>query len=64
MLQPGSERDLFEEAVGAQRPGDLGTQHLEGDLAGMLEVPGEIDGRHPAPTELALDRVALRDGDL
>ena len=59
VLQAGGELDFLEEAVGAERAGDLGPEHLERDLAGMLEVLREVDGRHAAATDLALDRVAV-----
>jgi hypothetical protein len=39
-------------------------QHLEGDRALVLEVPGEIHRSHAAPAELALDRVAVGQGGL
>jgi len=41
----------------------LGPQHLERHLAIVLEILGEVDGGHPTRTELALDRVAIGEGD-
>ena len=35
-----------------------GTEHLDRDFAVVLEVLGEVDGGHPARSELAPDRVA------
>ena len=58
MLEPRGELDLAEEAVGPERHGQLGVQHLERDRAVVLEVAGEEDGRHPAAAELALEGVA------
>ena len=48
-----------EEALGAERGGELGAQDLDGDVAIVLEVVREIDGGHAARAELALDAVAV-----
>ena len=58
MLQPRRELDLAQEPLGAQAVGQLGAQHLERDRPVVPEVPGEVDRRHPAAAELALERVA------
>jgi hypothetical protein len=34
-------------------------QNLDGDLAPVLDILGQIDSRHPASAELALDAVAI-----
>ena len=60
MLQPGGELDLAQEALRAERGGELGVEHLERDRAVVLEVVGEIDGGHAAAAELALERVTVR----
>ena len=62
MLQLGGGLDLGEEALGAEHGRELGVQHLDGDLAVVLEVLREIDRRHAARAELALDRVAIGKG--
>jgi len=36
-----------------------GMQHFEGDGPVVLHVMGEIDGRHAAPAELAVDHVSV-----
>ena len=54
--------DLLHEALGAEHGGELGLQDLEGDLAVVLEVLGEVDRRHAALAELALDAVAIGEG--
>ena len=54
--------DLGEEPLGAERRGEIGVQHLDRDVAVVLEVVREIDGRHAAAAELALDAVAIGDG--
>ncbi len=50
--------NLVQEAIRAERHGQLRTQHLDGDLTPMLEVTREIDGGHAAATQFALDSVA------
>ncbi len=47
------------EPIGAHRVGQLGMEHLERDLATVLHILGEIDGRHPATSELALDGILV-----
>ena len=59
MLQPGGELDLALEALGTERGGELGMEHLEGDRPVVPEITGEIDGGHAAAPELALEAVAL-----
>ena len=59
VLQPGGELDLALEALGAERGGELGEEHLEGDRAVVPEVLGEVDDGHAAAAELALERVAV-----
>ncbi len=59
VLQVGDGLDLTQEPLGADDGRELGAQHLDGDLAVVLEVVGEVDGGHAALAELALDRVAV-----
>ena len=46
MLEVGGDLDLGEEAVAADDGAELGMQDLDGDLAAVLEVFGEVDGGH------------------
>ena len=62
MLQVGGGLDLLEEPVGAHQGGEVRVQHLDRDLAIVLEVVGQIDRGHPAGTQLALDAVAAGEG--
>ena len=59
MLQPGGEADLALEALGPERGGQLGVEHLERHRPVVPEVLGEIDRGHAAAPELALERVAV-----
>ncbi len=59
MLQPGGEADLAEEALGAEGGGELGMEDLERDGAVEPDVLGQVDRRHAAAAELALERIAL-----
>ncbi len=47
--------DLAEEPLAAQRLGQVGVEDLDGDVAIVLEVAGEVDGRHATGAELAVD---------
>ena len=62
MLEPGGEVDLALEALGAERGGKLGEEDLEGDGPVVAEVVREIDDRHAAAAELALEGVAVGEG--
>ena len=57
MLKLGGDPDLAEEAVTAERGGELGKQDLDGDLAAVADVVGQIDDRHAAPPQLSNYRV-------
>ena len=48
-----------QEPLAAERRAEVGVQDLDGDVAVVLEVVREIDGRHAAGAELALDAVAI-----
>jgi hypothetical protein len=62
VLEIGGDLDLFGEAVGADDGGELGAEHLEGDLAVVLQVVGQVNGCHAAVAEFALDTVAVGEG--
>ena len=62
MLELGGDLDLAQEPLGTDDRGELGMQHLDGDLAVVLEVLRQVDGGHAAPAELALDQVAVGQG--
>ena len=62
MGERGGELDLAEEALAAERRGEVLVEDLDGDVAVVLEVVGEVDGRHAAGAELALDAVAIVEG--
>ena len=61
VLQPGHDPDLAKEARGAKEDAELGTQDLDGNGAVMANVVSQIDVRHPAPTNLPLDDIAVGD---
>ena len=62
MLELRGGGDLLHEAVGAQDGGQLGLEDLDGHLAVVLEVLGQVDRGHPALAQLPLDAVAVRQG--
>ena len=49
---------LLEEPVGADDGGEIGAEHLERDVAIVLEIAREVDGRHSSGAELATDPIA------
>ena len=64
MLEVGGGLDLREEPLRAEHGGQLGPEHLDGDLAVVLEVVGQVDGGHAALAQLALDLVGIGQGGL
>ena len=62
VLQLGRDADLAQESLGADRGGDVGIEHLDGDLPLVAAVPREVDVRHAAAAELPLDDVAVAEG--
>ena len=59
MLQPRGGLDLRQEPLAAERRTQVWMQDFDGHLAIVLVVVREVDGRHTAGTELALDAVAV-----
>jgi hypothetical protein len=50
---------LWPVSLGADDRRKLGAEHLDGDFAFVLEVLGEEDRGHAAPSQLPLDPVAV-----
>jgi hypothetical protein len=64
MLQLGGGFDLAEEALDADALGQLAVHDLDGDIAVVTHVVGEIDVRHSARADEPLDLVAVGHRDL
>ena len=64
MRERRGEADLAAEALGAKRGGEIRVENLERHLTAVLPVGSEIDRRHPAATELALERILGAEGRL
>ena len=62
MTQPRHDIDLAHETIRSERRGEFRTKHLDRDFALMLDVLAEVDGGHPALTQLTLDGVATFEG--
>ena len=62
MAQPRRELDLAQEALGPERLADLGLEHLDRDVAVVLEVVGEKHRRHAAFPEHAVERIPIGEG--
>jgi len=62
VVEAGSEPDLPEKSPPPQRFGELGMEHLERDVAVVLDVVGEVDRGHPSRPELALDTITVGEG--
>jgi hypothetical protein len=64
VLQIGGDLDLGEEPPAAEQGGELGVEHLDGDLAAVPQVLGEVDDGHAALADLSVETVALGERDL
>src|SRR2546425_8292834 len=64
MTEAGGGFDLAEKPLPPEGGGELRRQHLDRHRATVLQVLSEVDRRHPATAEFALDRVATGDGGL
>ena len=62
MIQPRRDLDLAQEALAADRRGNLRLQDLDRDLPPVLDVVGQVDGGHAAGADLGLDAVAIGRG--
>ncbi len=62
MGELGRELDLPQEAVGTDRCGQLGPQHLHGHIPLVADIVRQVDDGHPPTTQLALDLIAVREG--
>ena len=59
MVEPGSDLDLAQEAIGTEACGELGVKHLDGDLAVVPGVVREVHGGHATATDLAIHLIAV-----
>ena len=64
VLEVGGELDLGQEPLGADDGRELGAEQLERDPPVVAEVLGQVDGGHAAGADLALDPVAVGQGEL
>ena len=64
MVEASDDPDFLKEPLAAEHPGDVGSQHLQGDVAVVLRISREVDDRHRSATEFPLDRVPVGEGGL
>ena len=62
VLEIGGDLDLAQEPLGADDRRQFRPEHLDGDVAVVLEVLRQVDGGHAARAELALEAVAVGEG--
>jgi hypothetical protein len=58
MMELGGNADLAREALRAQQRGEIGTQHLDGDLGILPQVARQVHGRHAAASDFAHDGIS------
>ena len=63
MMQLRRQPDLAQEPLPSQHLRQPGMEHLQRHVTVVLEVAGEIDHRHAAVADLALDGVVIVEGD-
>ena len=64
MGELGGDLDFPQKALGAEHGGELRPEHLDGDLAMVFEVVGEVDRGHSPAAQLPLKAVAVGEGGL
>ncbi len=57
VVEPRGDPDLREKSVGADGGGEVGAEHLECDIAIVLDVASQVDRRHSAGTDFTLDAI-------
>ena len=62
VLELGGDPDLAQEALGADGGRQFRLEHLDGDAAFVLRVPGEVDEGHPALAQQALHVIMAGEG--
>ena len=62
MGQSSGDLDLAQKAVRPECGGELGAEDFDGDETLVFDIASEVDTRHPAAAELALNRVARAQG--
>ncbi len=62
MLEVGGGPDLAQEPLGPDHGGQLGSQHLDRDLAVVPQILREVDCGYASLAQLALDAVAVGEG--
>ena len=60
MVELGDHLDLPEETLRAEHGGQFGNEDLDGNLASVPKVIGEVDHGHPAPAQDARGPVGAR----
>ena len=61
MLQPSGGADLAQEPLSTECGTEIWMQHLDGDVAVVLEVVCEVHGGHATRAEFALEAIAVRE---
>src|SRR5205823_358086 len=62
MLKSRRSVDLAREALARQRRSEVRSQYLDRDRARVPDVVRQVDGRHTATTDFALNRIASSEG--
>jgi hypothetical protein len=59
MLQCRSDVNLGKKSLGAEYGGELGEEDFYGDFAAVTKVFSEVDCRHSAAADFAVDAVSI-----
>jgi hypothetical protein len=62
MLQTGCGADLAQEALAAEGGAEVRMEHLDRDVAVVLQIVREVHGGHAAGAEFPVESLALREG--
>ena len=62
MVKLRDQSDFSQESLAAKLSRDVGPQHLQGHIAVVLQIVREVDCRHPALAQFAVEAVAVAQG--
>ena len=62
MVKLRDQPDFSHESLAAQLGRDVGPQHLQGHIAVVLQIVREVDCRHSALAQFAVEAIAVAQG--
>src|SRR5262249_39293646 len=61
MIESRREPNLLKKPLAPERFGEIGAENLDGDIAIVAKIAGQVNGGHAARAELSLEAIATRE---